>query len=93
MGKPEGCQVLEIYFAPEEPKIALNKWEAKILLVEGKQFFQLIQDVMDQKEDVDELDKYLKYHQSLLTILKKWTKEEKKDEITGNINVANNNSR
>lgn len=72
MGKPVGCQVLEIYFAPEEPKTPLNKWEAKVLLVEGKQFFQLIQDVMDKKEDVEELDKYLKYHQNLKEILEKW---------------------
>lgn len=74
MGKPEGCQVLEIYFAPEEPKCVLNKWEAKTLLVEGKQFFSLIESVMDGKEDVEELNKYLKYHENLKNILQKWIK-------------------
>lgn len=78
MGKPEGCQVLEIYFAPEEPKIALNKWEAKTLLVEGKQFFQLIQDVMSKVKKLDVLDTYLEYHPDLLKILEKWTENNVK---------------
>lgn len=63
----------EIYFSPEEPKTNLDKWEIKALLMEGKDFFRLIQDVMDNKEDKGELNTYLKYHPNLLKILIKWT--------------------